>query len=158
MSRKHTKPRNQFSKPAARRRYKIHKRNLNWLWISLGVLLLVVVGILLLNSKAPSPPEITAAQAYAKYQQGAFFLDVREQEEWDQYHIDGSTLIPLDQLQDRVNELSKDEDIVVVCRSGRRSQNGASILQKAGFTRIFSMSGGLNAWTASGYPVQGAPP
>ena len=158
MSRKHTKPRNQSNKSSAHKQHKTRKHKLNWLWISLGVLLLVVVGILLLNSKGSSSPEITAAQAYAKYQQGAFFLDVRKQEEWDQYHIDGSTLIPLDQLQDRVNELPKDKDIVVVCRSGHRSQDGASVLQKAGFTRISSMSGGLNAWTATGYPIQGTPP
>lgn len=154
MSRKHGKSRNQSSKSTSQSRHKIHKRNLNWLWISLGVILFVVVGILLLNSNASSPSEITAAQAYAKYQQGAFFLDVRKQEEWDQYHIAGSTLIPLDQLKDRVNELPRDKDIVVVCRSGRRSQSGASILQKAGFTHVSSMSGGLQTWKAAGYPTQ----
>ena len=85
-------------------------------------------------------------------------LDVRSQEEWDQFHIAGSTLIPLDQLQDRVNELPKDKDIVVVCRSGRRSQSGASILLKAGFPHVSSMSGGLNTWTAANYPVEGNAP
>ncbi len=109
MSRKHTKSRNRSSKPTAQGRQKIRKRNLNWLWVCLGVLLLVVVGILLLNSNAASSPEITAAQAYAKYQQGAFFLDVRDQDEWDQVHIAGSTLIPLNQLQDRLTELPKDQ-------------------------------------------------
>jgi rhodanese-related sulfurtransferase len=158
MSRKHGKSRNQSSKSTSQRRHKIHKHNLNWLWISLGVILFVVVGILLLNSNASSSSEITAAQAYAKYQQGAFFLDVRSQDEWDQYHIAGSTLILLDHLKDRLTELPKDKDIVVVCRSGRRSQSGASILQKAGFTHVSSMNGGLNAWTAANYPVEGNAP
>jgi rhodanese-related sulfurtransferase len=158
MSRIHTKSRNRPSKRTAQRHHKSRKRNLNWLWVSLGVLLLVVVGMLLLNSNASFSPEITAAQAYAKYQQGAFFLDVRNQEEWDQYHIAESTLIPLNQLKDRVTELPKDKDIVVVCRSGRRSQSGASILQKAGFTNVSSLSGGLNAWTAANYPVEGNVP
>jgi rhodanese-related sulfurtransferase len=67
-------------------------------------------------------------------------------------------LIPLDQLKDRLDELPKDQDIVVVCRSGRRSKIGASILQEAGFTRVESMSGGLNEWAAANYPLEGNAP
>jgi rhodanese-related sulfurtransferase len=155
MSRKHTKSSNQS---ADRQRQKIHKRNLNWIWIGPGVLFIMVVGIFVFAPKASPSTEITAAQTYEKYQQGAFILDVRSQDEWNQYHIKGSTLIPLEQLQERVNELTKDKDIVVVCRSGRRSQSGAAILQKAGFTHVSSMSGGLNAWTAANYPVEGNAP
>jgi rhodanese-related sulfurtransferase len=158
MSRKHTKPGNQSSHSAGRRYQKTHKRNLIWLWVGLGALLIALVGIFLLAPKTTTAVEITPAQAYEKLQQGSFFLDVRTQDEWDQYHIAGSTLIPLDQLQDRVNELPKDKDIVVVCRSGRRSQSGASILQKAGFAHVSSMSGGLNTWTAANYPVEGNAP
>jgi phage shock protein E len=134
----------------------------------LGILLVVVVGIQLLNSMTtPSTGiastgtpsvEISPAQAYAKFQQGAFFLDVRSQEEWDQFHITGSTLIPLDQLQNRLNELPKDKDIVVVCLSGHRSLSGTAILQQAGFKYVSCLSGGLQAWIAAGYPVQAKVP
>jgi rhodanese-related sulfurtransferase len=102
--------------------------------------------------------EITPAQAYAKYQQGAFFLDVRSQDEWNQFHIAGSTLIPLDELPNRLNELPRNQDIVVICLSGHRSQSGVAILQQAGFPRLSYLSGGLQAWTAAGYPVQGNAP
>lgn len=156
MSRKH--PKSTSSDPAHHRRHKTHRRKLTWLWISLGALLLAVVGILLFGSRAAPSVEITPAQAYAKFQQGAFFLDVRSREEWDQFHITGSSLIPLDQLQDRLNELPADQEIVVVCLSGHRSQSGVTILQQAGFKQVSCLSGGLQAWNTAGYPVEGTAP
>jgi rhodanese-related sulfurtransferase len=158
MSRKHPKSKYAMSEPASHQRHKTRKRNLAWLWVSLGALLVAVVGILLLSSKATPSVEISPAQAYGKYQQGAFFLDVRSQEEWDQFHIAASTLIPLDQLQNRLSELPRDKDIVAVCLSGHRSQSGVTILQQAGFKRVSCLSGGLQAWTAAGYPVLGNAP
>jgi rhodanese-related sulfurtransferase len=158
MSGKHQKSKRASFEPASHRGHKTHPRNLTWLWISLGVLVVIVVGILLLRSKAAPSFEITPAQAYAKFQQGAFFLDVRNQDEWDQFHIAGSTLIPLDQLQNRLNELPNDQDIVVVCLSGHRSQSGVAILQQAGFTRISCLTGGLQAWMDASYPVEKGSP
>jgi rhodanese-related sulfurtransferase len=158
MSRKHKHLPHGSPESVSHRKNKIHKRNLTWLWIGLGVLLVAFVGILLFGPKATPSVEITPAQAYAKLQQGAFFLDVRSQEEWDQFHIKGSSLIPMDQLQNRLSELPKDQDIVVVCLSGHRSQSGNAILQQAGFKHVFCLSGGLQAWTAEGYPIQGTPP
>ncbi len=99
------------------------------------------------------PAEISVDEAYAKYPNGAFFLDVRTQEEWDQFHAPQSTLIPLDQLASRVNEVPRDRPIVVVCRSGNRSQQGRDILLQAGFTQVTSMAGGLTEWRSKGYPV-----
>jgi rhodanese-related sulfurtransferase len=128
------------------------------LWVCLGILLVVVAGFLVLRPKATPSAEITPAQAYAKYQQGAFFLDVRSQEEWNQFHIKGSTLIPLDQLQDRLNEVPKDKDIVVVCLSGHRSLSGTAILQQAGFRRVSCLGGGLQAWMDQNYPVERGTP
>jgi rhodanese-related sulfurtransferase len=154
MSRKH-----KVSKPAQsvshhRQHQKRCKRNLSWLWIGMGALFIVLVGILLLNQKTKQSFEITPSQAFVKFQQGSFILDVRNRDEWDQFHIEGSTLIPLDQLQNRLSEIPGNRDIVVVCRSGRRSQSGVTILQQAGFSRISTLHGGLLAWTAAGYPVQ----
>jgi rhodanese-related sulfurtransferase len=108
------------------------------------------------NSSGPAS-EISVDQAYQMYQQGAFVLDVRTQQEWDEYHAPNTTLIPLDQLQSRLGELPKDEQIVVVCRSGNRSQQGRDILLSAGF-QATSMVGGLSEWLAKGYPIEGAPP
>jgi rhodanese-related sulfurtransferase len=108
------------------------------------------------NSSTPAglPPEISVSEAFTKYQNGAYVLDVRTQEEWDEYHAPNTTLIPLDQLASRLNELPRDREIVVVCRSGNRSQQGRAVLLDAGFEQVTSMKGGLNEWRASGYPVE----
>ena len=158
MSRKHPKSKRVSSEPVSSPRRKTHKRNLTWLWIGLGVLLVAVIGILLISPKNTPAEEISPTQAYAKYQQGVFFLDVRSQEEWNQFHIAGSTLIPLDQLQNRLSELPRDRDIVVVCLSGHRSKEGMTILRQAGFSRAACMTGGLTAWKAAGYPLEGSNP
>lgn len=130
----------------------------------LGVVLLaVVVGGLLLLNREPAyansmPDSISVQEAYEKYQAGGFVLDVRTQEEWDEFHAPNTTHIPLDELESRVNELPKDEEIVVICRSGNRSQEGRDILLKNGFTAVTSVNGGLKEWSAAGYPIEGTRP
>ncbi|MGB8211941.1 MAG: rhodanese-like domain-containing protein [Anaerolineales bacterium] len=158
MSRKHPKTSHPASGSAGKRARKPSRRNLAWLWVGLGSLVVAGVGIRLLASQGAPLVAITPAQAYAKYQQGIFFLDVRTQAEWNQFHIAKATLIPLDQLSSRLGELPKGREIVVVCLSGLRSQNGAVILEKAGFKPVSYMQGGLEAWMAAGYPVQGKIP
>jgi rhodanese-related sulfurtransferase len=106
------------------------------------------------NPSAALPPQISVSEAYDKYQNGAFVLDVRTQEEWDDFHAPNTTLIPLDQLASHLNEIPRDKEIVVVCRSGNRSQQGRDILLDAGFQQVTSMQGGLNEWRASGYPIE----
>jgi rhodanese-related sulfurtransferase len=93
------------------------------------------------------------AQAHDLYDSGAVFLDVRTQPEWDQGHIARSILIPLDVLPSRMSELPRDQDIVVVCRSGARSKEGTTVLRQAGFTRVTCMNGGIQGWLAAGYPL-----
>jgi rhodanese-related sulfurtransferase len=101
--------------------------------------------------------DVSTDEAYQMYQQsGTFVLDVRTQEEWDEYHAPNTTLIPLDQLQNRLSEVPKDREILVVCRSGNRSQQGRDILLTAGYNAT-SMTGGLKEWYAKGYPIEGAP-
>jgi len=97
--------------------------------------------------------EISVEEAYQMYQNGGFVLDVRTQQEWDEYHAPNTTLIPLDQLPARISELPKGKDIVVICRSGNRSQQGRDILSNAGFNAT-SVRGGLSEWRRKGYPVE----
>ncbi len=96
-------------------------------------------------------------EAAAKRDGGAFILDVRQPDEWSQYHIEGATLIPLDELPSRLNEVPRDQQIVVVCHSGNRSAKGRDILLNAGFTQVTSMAGGLIQWQAAGYPIVSGP-
>ena len=109
------------------------------------------------SNAAPLPDEISVAEAAAKREAGAFILDVRTQEEWNEYHIPGSTLIPLDQLETRVKEVPQDKEVVVVCRSGNRSKPGRDALKAAGFTQVTSMSGGLKEWSAAKLPTVTGP-
>lgn len=127
--------------------------------VQIGILLAValIIFVILQNGRNGTdslPAAINVDEAYSKYQEGAFVLDVRTQEEWDEYHAPNTTLIPLDQLVSRLNEVPRDKEIVVVCRSGNRSQQGRDILLGAGFTQVTSMTGGLNEWRAKGYPTE----
>jgi len=131
--------------------------------VQLGLVAVAAIIVILIaltgNPSAPATPatpaEISVQEAYQLYQKGdAYFVDVREQSEWDEYHAPNTTLIPLGQLAARVNEVPKDKEIVVVCRSGNRSQQGRDILKQAGFTNVTSMAGGLSPGRSSGYPTE----
>jgi len=78
-------------------------------------------------------------------------IDVRELEEFAVGRIPGATLIPLGELASRTDEVPADKPVVMVCRSGNRSAQAVQILQKAGFTNIHNMTGGMIEWTAAGY-------
>jgi rhodanese-related sulfurtransferase len=103
------------------------------------------------------PAEISVAEAAAKRDAGAFILDVREPDEWEAAHIAGATLIPLGRLSTRLAEVPRNQEIVVVCRSGNRSRQGRDLLLEAGFDRVTSMAGGLTDWLAQGYPTVSEP-
>lgn len=102
----------------------------------------------------PLPAEVSAADALALRESGAFMLDVRQPEEWAAGHIPDATLIPLGELASRVAEVPKDRRVVVVCRSGNRSAQGRDVLLGAGLPAVTSMAGGMNDWTAAGYPTE----
>ena len=145
----------------ARRKAQQKKKNSISLW---GVLALLVLGASAIwfvsrgaNATDRYPLEISINDALAKRDAGAFILDVRQPEEWNEFHVPDSTLIPLGELATRVNELPKDQEIVIVCRSGNRSAQARDLLLGAGFTQVTSMAGGLNQWKAAGYPTVSGP-
>ncbi len=80
-------------------------------------------------------------------------LDVRNQDEYDEVHIEGAVLIPVDALEGRLNELPKDKPIVVYCKAGSRSARAATILIENGFTQVYDMGGGITEWVDKGYPT-----
>ena len=77
-----------------------------------------------------------------------FVLDVRESFEWDIVNLGdfGSYLIPLGELDQRIDEIPYDREIVVHCRSGVRSAKAANILADNGFSGLHNLSGGILAW------------
>ena len=83
-------------------------------------------------------------------------IDVRTAGERDGASIDGSVNIPLSRLADELSGLSRDRPTVVYCASGYRSAVAASVLQRAGFTEVFDLVGGLAAWEAERLQVGSA--
>jgi rhodanese-related sulfurtransferase len=155
MARKHVHSKMQTHESGPSRRHKNRRRNLTWLWVGLAALLIAGIGIFVLASQTAGVSALSPAQTQAKIQQGAFLLDVRTQAEYDQYHLQGSTLFPLDKLSGQLDQLPKDKDIVVICHSGARSLSASILLQQHGFKRVYYLEGGLNAWQAAGYSGMG---
>jgi phage shock protein E len=129
-------------------------------WIVYGIILLAVIVLAWIFLKpAPAPVvqeyplEVSPQQTSDLLAKGTFVLDVREPDEWAAGHIAGATLIPLGDLPNRLSEVPQDKEVVVVCRSGRRSAEGRDILRNAGYSLATSMTGGMNAWSAANFPV-----
>jgi rhodanese-related sulfurtransferase len=93
-------------------------------------------------------PEVPAAAV----PDGAWLLDVREDDEWAAGHVPDATHIPLGQLGPRTAELPQDEEIYVICRSGARSARVTQALVGAGW-RACNVGGGMQDWAAAGRPM-----
>lgn len=92
--------------------------------------------------------DISAADLHAQMTQGGKprVIDVREPWEYEEGHIPGCTLKPLGQIQDWHKELNKNDELVLVCRSGSRSAGAYEYLEKQGFTKLKNLSGGMINW------------
>ena len=84
-------------------------------------------------------------------------VDVRNTDEYHgpMGHIPEARLIPLDELNDRLAEIDPDQPVVTVCRSGGRSAQACFILQKAGYSKVANLAGGMLRWRADGHSVVG---
>ncbi len=84
-------------------------------------------------------------------------IDCREQNEWDESHIEAAEFMPLsnfDEEMKKLEETNKEKVIVCQCRSGRRSLTAAMKLQDEGFETLFNLEGGILAWLEAGYPTK----
>ena len=83
-------------------------------------------------------------------------LDVRTPEEYTEGHIPGARLIPLNTISDSLAILSqyKDEEIIAVCRSGRRSGIATEQLTKEGFGKVYNLKGGMVQWKQNGGKIE----
>jgi len=80
-------------------------------------------------------------------------LDVRSPKEWREGHIEGAFHIPGGELPKRVNELSRDSELQVICGSGYRSSVATSVLLRAGHDRLVNVVGGMTAWKKQNLPA-----
>lgn len=79
-------------------------------------------------------------------------IDVRSQIEFETEHINGAINIPLDQLEARLEEIPRQKQIVVICRSGKRAERAAYLMMGKGMQPTV-LEGGLLAWQKSGLPI-----
>jgi rhodanese-related sulfurtransferase len=104
---------------------------------------------------ADSGNALTAADAKARIdsKQPLIILDVRQPDEFQVGHITGAKLLPLSELPHRLYELSKESEILCVCRSGSRSSVAVAQLTRLGFNAI-NLRGGMMGWQSAGYRVK----
>jgi rhodanese-related sulfurtransferase len=121
-------------------------------YFRLGVFLLMISPLALAVADTVSPKEAAAMRVDNK----AVIVDVREDDEWNEHHIHGAIHIPLGQLDGRLSELSayKNTPIITQCRGGKRSAKAQIALKSAGFSRVYSMDGGIDAWDEQGLATE----
>lgn len=93
-------------------------------------------------------PEITTDELQQKLERGEKLnlVDVREQDEWEAGHIAQARLIPLSEIQDRIDDFPRDgEETFIICRSGGRSARACEFLQANGLS-VVNVKGGMLAW------------
>ncbi|HUP44251.1 MAG TPA: molybdopterin-synthase adenylyltransferase MoeB [Thermoanaerobaculia bacterium] len=73
-------------------------------------------------------------------------VDVREPYEWAAGHLEEARHIPLQQVPSRIEEIPRDAEVIMVCRSGARSANAQQYLLSRGYTRVKNLVGGMTAW------------
>lgn len=153
---------------------KTSRRDIPAWWVAIGVVLLVTAVLLIfflsglservfIREQTPTPTlvgEIDVDRAYQVFaEQGVVFLDVRTAQEFKAYRIARSVNIPLTELSRREGELSPAESIYIFDRiGGEPAMRAYASLKQGGFTRVFWVSGGMDAWVQKRYPFIGTAP
>lgn len=101
--------------------------------------------------------EISPRDAIARRQRGddVVYLDVREPNEWNLFHIPGAVHVPLAQVASRVGEaIDRDADVIVYCAGGDRSALATDAMRTMGYARVASLSDGVRGWMYAGGELQ----
>ncbi len=100
-------------------------------------------------------PQVDVDQLAEELDEGARLLDVREPHEYSDAHIEGALLIPLGELAERIAEVPSgtDSTLLVICRSGMRSQRACELLAEQGMA-VANVAGGMLGWIESERPVE----
>jgi rhodanese-related sulfurtransferase len=99
--------------------------------------------------------ELTPQQAQDRLKAGARLIDVRENTEYQEVHAEGAQLMPLSTFEQQFSALPKDAELVMICRSGARSEKAAQFLEDQGYHNVSNLVGGTVAWVAAGLPNAG---
>jgi adenylyltransferase/sulfurtransferase len=103
--------------------------------------------------------ELSAAELKQRLDAGSAvtLIDVREEYEWDIANLSqfGARLIPLGEVAERSGEIDRDAEVVVYCRSGKRSESAIRHLQAQGYSNLWNLRGGINGWASEVDPDMG---
>ena len=118
--------------------------------------LLAVAGLAHADEPGTISPDALAARLKA---QDVTVIDVRTPEEYGTGHVPGAINIPHDKIQEHLDDLAavKSRDLVLYCRSGRRTGLAIETLKANGFPHLFHLEGDLPGWQAGGRPMEGTP-
>lgn len=122
--------------------------------------LTLLAGLLLTTAATAAMQNITATemQQITKQTPDIYLLDVRTLGEYTQKRLKGARLIPIDQIQRRLNEIPKNRPIIVYCETGMRSAQVGRYLDSLGYQGVYNLSQGLMGWQVRGYPIESGMP
>ncbi len=80
-------------------------------------------------------------------------VDVREPREWNNGHLPGARLVPLDKLRSSLKSELRRDGIIFVCAAGIRSQTAAKLAEASGFAQLYNLVGGTRGWVEAGLPL-----
>jgi rhodanese-related sulfurtransferase len=120
-----------------------------------AVIAALVVAVYELRARVQAFAALSAMQAVRLMNQGALVIDLRARELYDAGHIGDARHVPLAELASQAEVLKKwrDKNVITYCDSGTDGASAARTLIKLGFTKVFNLQGGLNAWVKDNMPL-----
>jgi rhodanese-related sulfurtransferase len=125
-----------------------------------AVLAAAVVAFYEIRERLQAFAGLSAMQAVRLMNQGALVIDLRGKEAYEAGHIGDARNVPVAELESRADGLKKwrDKNVITYCDSGTSGASGARTLIKLGFTKVFNLHGGLNAWIKDNLPLAKSSP
>jgi rhodanese-related sulfurtransferase len=122
---------------------------------SAAVLAAVVVLAFELRARVQAFAALSASQAVRLMNQGALVIDLRTKQLYDAGHIVDSRNVPMPELESQADVLKKwrEKSVITYCDTGADGASAARSLTKLGFTKVFNLQGGLNAWVKDNLPL-----
>ena len=123
--------------------------------VGAAVLAGIVVLAFELRARAQAFAALSSAQAVRMMNQGALVIDLRSKELYDAGHIVDARNVPAAEIESQADALKKwrERNVITYCDSGANGASAARTLTKLGFTKVFNLEGGLNAWVKDNLPL-----
>lgn len=122
--------------------------------IAVTVLLFLVIAVSTVLAAAVKPLSVKEARTLIDKTPTLYILDVRSADEYRQIRMKNSVLIPINELERRLNEVPKNRPVLVLCAVGARSRSAADFLAGHGYSEVYHLDNGIFAWARAGMPVE----